>query len=360
MRASSATTARSSRPGSCSTPRTRRTRSSARASTSRCATTTPMRRRSTLANDDLRRRGRPVEPADRAAAPEGRTELRRRHRPQRRLAQPRRQLGPGRDRRPAERGAGRAGDPRGTRARAPRRLHGEGSRGREERPPAGAARQPLAGRHRGRRVGRQSRPRPHLRVLAAVRGSPEGADARRGQRRVPQVHRARPHDLRDRRRREEGDQAVGYGDFRHRMPLRVRWAEVDRQGVVFNAHYLLYADVCATEYWRAVGMRYPVGLRAARVGPLRPQGDRRLPRGSALRRRARSLRARRPHRRDQPAVQRRDVPPRPAEAPLVAVDLVYVYVDAATKTPRRVDDVLRAKIRAFETVAPDESSSDAR
>jgi acyl-CoA thioester hydrolase len=41
------------------------------------------------------------------------------------------------------------------------------------------------------------------------------------------------------------------------MPLRVRWAEVDRQGVVFNAHYLLYADVCVTEYWRAVGMRYP-------------------------------------------------------------------------------------------------------
>ncbi len=49
-----------------------------------------------------------------------------------------------------------------------------------------------------------------------------------------------------------------------------------------------------------------------------------------------------------------------AEAPLVAVDLVYVYVDAATKTPRRVDDALRAKIRAFETVAPDESSTGAR
>ena len=48
-----------------------------------------------------------------------------------------------------------------------------------------------------------------------------------------------------------------YADFRHRMPLRVRWAEVDKQGVVFNAHYLLYCDVCVTEYWRAVGLRYP-------------------------------------------------------------------------------------------------------
>ena len=48
-----------------------------------------------------------------------------------------------------------------------------------------------------------------------------------------------------------------YADFRHRMPLRVRWAEVDKQGVVFNAHYLLYCDVCVTEYWRAVGVHYP-------------------------------------------------------------------------------------------------------
>ena len=48
-----------------------------------------------------------------------------------------------------------------------------------------------------------------------------------------------------------------YADFRHRMPLRVRWAEVDKQGVVFNAHYLLYCDVCVTEYWRAAGVRYP-------------------------------------------------------------------------------------------------------
>lgn len=34
-------------------------------------------------------------------------------------------------------------------------------------------------------------------------------------------------------------------------PLRVRWSEVDAQGVVFNGHYLNYADVAQTEYWRA-------------------------------------------------------------------------------------------------------------
>jgi acyl-CoA thioester hydrolase len=33
--------------------------------------------------------------------------------------------------------------------------------------------------------------------------------------------------------------------------LRVRYAECDQQGVVFNAHYLAYIDVAMTELWRA-------------------------------------------------------------------------------------------------------------
>lgn len=36
-----------------------------------------------------------------------------------------------------------------------------------------------------------------------------------------------------------------------RERLRVRYGECDPQGVVFNANYLLYADVAATELWRA-------------------------------------------------------------------------------------------------------------
>ena len=38
------------------------------------------------------------------------------------------------------------------------------------------------------------------------------------------------------------------GGFRHRM--RVRYAECDAQGVVFNAHYLGYVDQGLTELWR--------------------------------------------------------------------------------------------------------------
>jgi len=46
-------------------------------------------------------------------------------------------------------------------------------------------------------------------------------------------------------------------DFTFFHTLRVRWAEVDRQDVVFNGHYFLYFDVAVSEYWRAIGFNYP-------------------------------------------------------------------------------------------------------
>ena len=46
--------------------------------------------------------------------------------------------------------------------------------------------------------------------------------------------------------------------FRHR--LRVRYAECDQQGVVFNAHYLAYLDTSITELWRAAFDGYGVML----------------------------------------------------------------------------------------------------
>jgi YbgC/YbaW family acyl-CoA thioester hydrolase len=41
--------------------------------------------------------------------------------------------------------------------------------------------------------------------------------------------------------------------------LRVRWAEVDMQKIVFNGHYLTYIDTAVAEYWRAIGLPYPEG-----------------------------------------------------------------------------------------------------
>lgn len=47
--------------------------------------------------------------------------------------------------------------------------------------------------------------------------------------------------------------------------LRVRWAETDAQGIVFNGHYLTYFDVAITEFWRAAGMPYPAALAGTGV-----------------------------------------------------------------------------------------------
>ena len=41
--------------------------------------------------------------------------------------------------------------------------------------------------------------------------------------------------------------------------LRVRWAEVDMQKIVFNGHYLTYIDTAIAEYWREIGLPYPDG-----------------------------------------------------------------------------------------------------
>ena len=45
--------------------------------------------------------------------------------------------------------------------------------------------------------------------------------------------------------------------FRFFHRLRVRWAECDPQGIVFNPHYMMYVDVGVTEYFRAIGLPYP-------------------------------------------------------------------------------------------------------
>ena len=47
--------------------------------------------------------------------------------------------------------------------------------------------------------------------------------------------------------------------------LRVRWSEVDAQGVVFNANYLLYADIAVNEHMRSVGVLEMLGSELRQV-----------------------------------------------------------------------------------------------
>jgi acyl-CoA thioester hydrolase len=49
---------------------------------------------------------------------------------------------------------------------------------------------------------------------------------------------------------------VSKSDFRFAWPFRVRYAEVDGQKVVFNAHYLTYFDTSITEYFQALPFDY--------------------------------------------------------------------------------------------------------
>jgi len=51
-------------------------------------------------------------------------------------------------------------------------------------------------------------------------------------------------------------------DFRCFERLRVRWAEIDSQKIVFNGHYLMYFDTAVAAYWRALGIPYAETMHA--------------------------------------------------------------------------------------------------
>jgi len=50
-------------------------------------------------------------------------------------------------------------------------------------------------------------------------------------------------------------------DFRFTERLRVRWAEIDAQQIVFNGHYLSYFDTAVGGWWRALALPYADTMR---------------------------------------------------------------------------------------------------
>jgi acyl-CoA thioester hydrolase len=150
---------------------------------------------------------------------------------------------------------------------------------------------------------------------------------------------------------------VAYEDYRHRVALRVRWAEVDMQGVVFNGHYLTYCDVCLTEYWRAIGLRYPEEFlklgsdtyaRKITIEYHAPAlyDDELEVCGRAGRLGRTSLNfAVGIFRRNEPAHS------------LIDAELVYVNVDTATKRPAPWPAAMREAMRGYERIAPIEAGA---
>jgi len=45
-------------------------------------------------------------------------------------------------------------------------------------------------------------------------------------------------------------------DLKFSFQFRVRYAEIDAQGVVFNANYLTYFDTAVTEFFRSIGISF--------------------------------------------------------------------------------------------------------
>lgn len=138
-------------------------------------------------------------------------------------------------------------------------------------------------------------------------------------------------------------------DFRHFDRLRVRWAEMDMQKIVFNPNYLMYFDTAFAGYWRALALPYEdsmarlqgdlyarkvgvefhasaeiddqldIGLRCARIGTSSITVAGAIFRGAHL---------------------------------LTTGELVYVFADPATQRPRPVPAELRAILEDFEAGRP--------
>ncbi len=134
-------------------------------------------------------------------------------------------------------------------------------------------------------------------------------------------------------------------DFRLWHRLRVRWAEVDMQKIVFNGHFLMYFDNAMGDYWRALALPYEaamqqlggdmfvkkatveyfgsaryddllnVGLRCRRIGNSSITMDGVIYRGDKR---------------------------------LISCELVYVYANPYNQTPQPVPTVLRAIFDAYE------------
>jgi acyl-CoA thioester hydrolase len=141
-------------------------------------------------------------------------------------------------------------------------------------------------------------------------------------------------------------------DFRCVHRLRVRWAEVDMQRVVFNAHYLTYIDTAVADYWREIGLEYPEGyvqkysndvfLRKATVeylGSARYDDELAVYCRVAKLGRSSFTWAFEIH----------------ADALLLTAELVYVNADTRTMKSAPLPEELRARVREYERTAPAEA-----
>ncbi len=138
-------------------------------------------------------------------------------------------------------------------------------------------------------------------------------------------------------------------DFRFFHRLRVRWAEVDMQKIVFNAHYLAYFDIAVSDYWRTMGLPYDESFallggelyvkKATLEYHASAQNDDQLDVAMQCAQLGRSSM------RFVCAIFR-------GENLLITGELVYVFADPATQTSKPMPDALRSLLLDFEAGRP--------
>jgi acyl-CoA thioester hydrolase len=141
-------------------------------------------------------------------------------------------------------------------------------------------------------------------------------------------------------------------DFVCAPRLRVRWAEVDMQKIVFNGHYLTYVDTAIAEYWREIGLPYPQGYvdRYASDVYLRKASVEYL--GSARYDDVLAVCCRVARLGRSSMTFAFEIYREGEDQPLVTAELVYVNADPATMTAAPLPEDLRARIVRYERVAP--------
>ena len=138
-------------------------------------------------------------------------------------------------------------------------------------------------------------------------------------------------------------------EFRFFDRLRVRWAEIDAQKIVFNGHYLMYFDTAIAGYWRALAMPYAQTMEYlsgdlfVRKATIEYEGSARyddvLDIGIRCTRMGTS------------SILFSGVAFRQDRA-LVSCELVYVFADPHSQTSRPVPQQLRDVLQSFEAGKP--------
>ncbi len=156
---------------------------------------------------------------------------------------------------------------------------------------------------------------------------------------------------RERVRLEEGNRGADVLEgFRFACAVRVRYSEVDCQGIVYNSRYLEYVDVALSEYFRALGLPYPEMIEQHGFDPSLIKA---------------TLEFKRPARFDEllrifgrvasmgrtsftmvfQIVREED------SEPICGAEIVYVNFDRTTQSSRPVPDAIRRRIERFEGTA---------